>query len=53
MDYKQKSEQGKQWADILMLKKSPEHNDRYLTSWGDKTALGIYLTIKRLVEEAE
>ena len=53
MNTEQKSKQGKQWADILMLKRSREYNDRYLTSWGDKTALGVYLTIKRLVEEAE
>lgn len=40
---------GHHWAEILMLKKSTEHKDRYLTTWGDKTALGVYETLNRLV----
>jgi hypothetical protein len=27
--------------------------DRYDTQWGDKTTLGLYLTVKRIVEEGE
>ena len=42
---------GKKWAEILGLKKNKE--GRYNTSWGTKTALGIYLVIKRLVKEDE
>jgi len=45
----EKSALGQAWANILMLKKSPDHKDRYLTTWGDKTALGIYLVMIRLV----
>lgn len=45
----EKAQYGEDWAEILMFKKSPKHKDRYLTTWGDKTALGLYLTISRLV----
>jgi len=44
---------GEAWANILMLKKSREHKDRYLTTWGDKTALGLYNTVCRLVNDNE
>lgn len=47
----EKIKQGEAWAQILMLKRSREFKDRYLTTWGDKTALGIYETITRLVNE--
>jgi len=40
---------GKALANLLHLKKNK--NGRYDTSWGDKTELGLYLTIKRVVEE--
>ena len=46
---KEKTDLGKAWADVLMLKKSPDHHDRYLTTWGDKTALGVYEVVTRLV----
>jgi len=45
----EKTELGKEWAHILMLKRSTDHRDRYLTTWGDKTAIGIYEVINRLV----
>ena len=44
---------GERWARILMLKRSHEYADRYQTTWGDKTALGIYLVMCRLVGEVE
>lgn len=49
---KQQAEIGQQWAEILMLKKSKDYPDRYDLTTGDKTALGVYRTIKRMVEEA-
>ena len=42
---------GEKWAQFLNLKKSPLHSDRYQMTGGDKTALGVYNTIKRLVRE--
>jgi hypothetical protein len=40
---------GKEIADMLMLKR--DKNGRYETTWGNKTPLGLYLTLKRLIEE--
>jgi|GEM_PF-5227182 len=45
----QKAKMGQHWAEILMLKRSKEHKDRYLTTYGDKTALGVYETLNSLV----
>lgn len=48
----QKTAIGLKWAKILQLRKDREHNDRFLTTWGSKTPLGIYHTIKHLVNES-
>jgi len=48
MNDDEKSRIGKEWAEILMI---PQDRDKvsgrhfYWTSWGKKTALGIYETI--------
>ena len=42
---------GEKWAQFLNLKKSRTHSDRYQMTGGDKTALGVYNTICRLVNE--
>jgi hypothetical protein len=43
---------GKQIAEILMLREDKGYTPkRYKTTWGNKTALGIYETVKRLIEE--
>lgn len=48
---------GMQIAEICGLKRHPDYSDagqrgdRYITTWGTKTALGLYLTMKRLVDE--
>lgn len=39
-------------AAVLMLKKKRD-NGRYNTAWGDKTALGLYRTVKRIIETGE
>lgn len=36
-------------ASVLGLKKK-RSNGRYDTSWGDKTALGLFLTVQRIIE---
>ena len=41
---------GELLAKVFQLKPDPEHKDRYLTEWGTKTALGVYLTAKRIIE---
>lgn len=44
---------GELFAKLLKMKKNKEHKDRWDTAWGTKTSLGLYRTIKRLVEDAE
>jgi len=45
---------GQQLADILYLKFDPKYRKgtdvRYMTSWGNKTALGLYMTVKRILD---
>lgn len=41
---------GELFAKLLKMKKN---KDRWDTAWGTKTNLGLYRTIKRLVEDAE
>lgn len=51
MNEEQEIKKGEEWADILMLRKDANNKGRYKTSWGSKTALGIFKTICRLVNE--
>ena len=44
---------GKKLAEMLMLRKDREHHGRFVTTWGTKTAIGIFETIKRIDEEIE
>jgi len=47
----EKSEIGEKLAEILMLKEDKGYNPkRYKTLWGNKTTLGLYGTIKRILE---
>lgn len=49
---KEKILRGEKIADILMLREDKGYTPkRYKTTWGNKTALGLYGTIKRLLEE--
>ena len=43
---------GELLAELLLLKKKRD-NGRYNTSWGDKTALGLFLSVKRIIEQGE
>ena len=45
---------GESLVNILRLKEDKSENynpKRYVTAWGNKTALGIYETVKRIMEE--
>lgn len=45
---------GQSLIDILRLTEDRSENynpKRYITAWGNKTALGIYKTVKRIMEE--
>jgi len=41
-------EKGKKLAELLDLK--IKENGRYDTTWGDKTPLGLFLTVQRIIE---
>jgi len=40
---------GEKLIEVLMLRRKA--NDRVDTTWGDKTAMGLFLTVKRIIEE--
>lgn len=43
---------GASLAKDLHLKRDKEHRDRWQTGWGTKTNTGLYLTINRMIQEA-
>lgn len=49
----EKDKIGKAIADILMLRKDKDHKDRYQTTWGNKTAIGIFNTVLRIAEDIQ
>ena len=50
---KQKAKIGTAWASELLMRPSPTHpNDRYDLATGDKSPLGVFNTISRMVQEA-
>lgn len=51
IDEKEETQRGELLATVLGLKKTKE--GRYNTLWGTKSDLGLYRTVKRLVEEGE
>jgi len=51
MDIYTKTEIGHKLAEVLQLKR--KKNERYDTLWGDKTDLGLYETIKRIIDNKE
>lgn len=42
---------GAHLAEVLKLRKDPEYKDRYQTTWGGKTALGVFASVRRLMAE--
>ena len=49
----QEAEIGATIARLFCMKKSREHKDRFQMTWGDKTALGVFRTFKRVAEMLE
>jgi hypothetical protein len=47
----QEAKIGRAIAIVLMLKKDSDHGDRYITEWGNKTAIGLYRTVKCIINE--
>jgi hypothetical protein len=50
MDYSEddKKRIGLKLAAMLQLKRDSEHKDRFQTTWGTKTAIGVFETVLRL-----
>ena len=40
-------------ARALHLRRDPDHDDRWQTDWGTKTSLGLYRTLKAMLEKAD
>lgn len=51
LEYDDQIKRAELLAEVLGLKKSLD--GRYDTTWGDKTALGLYLTVVRIIEEGK
>jgi hypothetical protein len=39
--------------EVLNLQPDPENPSRVFTTWGNKTKLGLYRTVKRIIEEGK
>ena len=50
-DYEAHTTAGNAIAQLFSLKKDREHKDRYITSWGSKTAYGLTQVVLRLAED--
>jgi hypothetical protein len=49
----EETRRGELIVQILMLEPSRRESGRYETEWGTKTPLGLYRTIKRIIEKGE
>ena len=49
----EQTRRGQLLADTLQLRKSRAALGLYRTDWGAKTALGLYRTVKRIIEQGE
>ena len=43
---------GNSLAVAMYLKRDREYKDRWQTAWGTKTGLGLYLTLRNLIENS-
>ena len=47
----EQTRRGGMLADVLLLRK--DHEGRWPSAWGNKTNLGLYRTVKRIIEEGK
>lgn len=52
MTDKERAAIGRYLAEVLQLRHDRDHPDRYPTTWGTKTDVGLYNTIYRIIHEA-
>lgn len=53
IDEAEEMRRGELLAAVLNLPKLRSEPGRYFTSWGSKTPLGLYRTVKRIIEDGE
>lgn len=53
IDSEAAAQAGEAIAEALHLRRDQEHKDRWRTTWGSKTSLGLYLTLRETVRRAE
>jgi len=51
-DEKIEFERGEEIARVLMLKRDPEHKDRWQTTHGSKTSIGLARTMQGILSDA-
>jgi hypothetical protein len=51
LDEAEEMRRGAMLADALNLKRDEDFPDRWLTDWGNKTNLGLYRIVRRLIVE--
>lgn len=49
----EEEKRGKLLAEVLRLGRDPIYEDRWLTTWGTKTDLGVFRVVKRIVLDGE
>ena len=49
----EQARRGQMIAEALNLRKCFEHADRWRTDWGTKTSLGLFRTLKRMIDEGK
>jgi hypothetical protein len=47
----EQAEMGRKLAKVFHMKRDPQRRDRWQTTWGNKTDLGLFRTIVGVVEE--
>jgi hypothetical protein len=53
IDEAEEARRGALIREVLQLRRSIEYPDRVNTAWGNKTDLGLFRTLKRIIEDGE
>jgi hypothetical protein len=53
IDETEEARRGALIREVLQLRRSIEYRDRVNTAWGNKTDLGLFRTMKRIIEDGE
>lgn len=53
LDEDEMARRGALLAEVLHLERDDAHKDRWQTEWGTKTALGLFRTVERIMEDGK